>query len=65
MQLGLGLVQSDLPAKYFGIASPAGLEDYFAELQELIKQEPAWPPRDMEKVVALMAKYDTFAPPAQ
>ena len=57
--------QSDAPAKYLGIASPAGLEDYFAELQELIKQEPAWPPRDMEKVVALMAKYDTFAPPAQ
>ena len=57
--------QSDAPAKYFGIASPAGLEDYFAELQELIKQEPAWPPRNMETVVALMAKYDTFATPVR
>lgn len=55
--------QSDAPAKYFLLASPAGLEDYFAELGEVIKGEPSWPPKDMSKVVALMAKYDTFAPP--
>jgi enamine deaminase RidA (YjgF/YER057c/UK114 family) len=48
--------QNEAPAKYFGVASPAGLEDYFAELQEVIKQEPAWPPRNMETVVALMQR---------
>jgi uncharacterized cupin superfamily protein len=55
--------QTEAPAKYLLIASPAGLEDYFAELGELVKNEPAWPPKDMSKVVALMAKYDTYAPP--
>ncbi len=57
--------QTDTPVRYFGIASPAGLEDYFAEMTKLIQDEPSWPPEDMGKLVALMAKYDTFAPPAQ
>jgi hypothetical protein len=26
--------------------------------------EPSWPPADMSPVMALMAKYDTFPPPA-
>lgn len=55
---------SDAPAKYFLIASPAGLENYFAEMMELVKNEPHWPPQDMGPVIALMAKYDTFAPTA-
>ena len=55
--------QTDAPAKYLLIASPAGLENCFQELAALIKDEPSWPPKDMRKVVALMAKYDTFAPP--
>lgn len=55
--------QSDAPSSYFLLASPAGLEKYFVELHEMIKGEPSWPPKDMGKVVALMAKYDTFAPP--
>lgn len=54
--------QTDAPVRYFGIASPAGLEDYFAEMAKLIQDEPSWPPADMGKVVALMARYDTFAP---
>lgn len=57
--------QTDAPARYFLIASPAGLEDYFAEMTEMIKDEPSWPPKDMGKMVALMARYDTFAPPAE
>ena len=56
--------QSDAPARYLLVASPAGLENYFAELAELVKHEPSWPPKDMSKIVALMARYDTFAPPA-
>ncbi len=53
---------SDVPAKYILIASPAGLENYFAEMMELVKDEPQWPPKDMGPIIALMAKYDTFAP---
>ena len=56
--------QTDAPARFLLIASPAGLENYFQELAELIKDEPSWPPKDMSKVVALMAKYDTFPPQA-
>lgn len=54
--------QSDAPAKYLLIASPAGLENYFAEVKAMLEEEPVWPPQDMGKLVALMAKYDTFAP---
>jgi quercetin dioxygenase-like cupin family protein len=55
--------QTDAPARYLLIASPAGLENYFAELKAMLEEEPAWPPQDMSKLVALMARYDTFAPP--
>lgn len=54
--------ETDAPAKFLLVASPAGLEHYFAELGELLKNEPSWPPQDMSKVVALMAKYDIFSP---
>lgn len=57
--------QTDAPAKFFGIASPALLEPYLYEMLELVKGEPQWPPADMSKVVALMTKYDTFAPEAK
>ena len=56
---------NDAPARFFVVASPAGLENYFRELKELIRDEPQWPPKDMRKVIALMAKYDTFAPDAE
>ncbi len=55
---------TDAPAKFFGIATPAILEQYFYEMMELVKNEPQWPPQDMGKLMALMAKYDTFAPTA-
>ncbi len=55
----------DAPARFLLIASPAGLEGYFAELSELIRHEPAWPPRDMTALRELMARYDTFAPPVE
>lgn len=54
----------DAPAKYLLMASPAGLENYFAEVMELLKAETQWPPKDMDKFIELMAKYDTFAPDA-
>jgi quercetin dioxygenase-like cupin family protein len=54
---------TDAPVKFLLTTSPAGLEAYFAEMGELLANEPEWPPKDMSKVVALMAKYDSFAPP--
>ena len=42
--------------------SPGGLEQYFIEVQELIKSEPSWPPADMSKLFFLMAKHDTYVP---
>lgn len=42
------------------LASPAGLESYFQEIEELIKREPVWPPWDMTELFDLMARYDTF-----
>jgi mannose-6-phosphate isomerase-like protein (cupin superfamily) len=42
--------------------SPGGMEQYFLDVQELIKNEPAWPPADMSKLFSLMAKNDTFTP---
>lgn len=55
--------QTDTPAKYLLVTSPAGLEKYFAELADLVKSEPQWPPQDISKVIALMSRYDTFVPP--
>lgn len=51
------------PVTFLVVTSPAGFEHYFAELRELIKHEPSWPPKDMSKLVALMAKYDIFPAP--
>ena len=53
---------TNTPVKFLLVASPAGLENYFAEMGEMLQNEPSWPPQDMSKVVALMTKYDTFAP---
>ena len=50
------------PASFLLFSSPAGLDDYFMELEQLIEEEPSWPPSDMRKVLALMAKYDTYPP---
>jgi mannose-6-phosphate isomerase-like protein (cupin superfamily) len=53
---------SSEPARFLGIAAPAGIEEYFFELAELVRSEASWPPVDMGPLVALMARYDTFAP---
>jgi len=52
----------DKPARYLGFVSPGGFEKYFDELAVLVQSEQSWPPADMGKVFALMAKYDTYAP---
>jgi mannose-6-phosphate isomerase-like protein (cupin superfamily) len=55
---------TDEPARFLGLAVPGGLEKYFDELSELMAQEPSWPPADLAPLMALMARYDTFPPPA-
>jgi quercetin dioxygenase-like cupin family protein len=57
--------QSDAPAKFFLVASPSGLENYFSEASDMLKDEPSWPPQNMNRWIALMAKYDTFMPPVE
>jgi mannose-6-phosphate isomerase-like protein (cupin superfamily) len=55
---------TDEPARFLGIAIPGGFERYFVELGELMASEPSWPPADMGPLLALMARHDTFPPPA-
>jgi mannose-6-phosphate isomerase-like protein (cupin superfamily) len=55
---------ADEPCRFLGLAIPGGLDRYLEELSELMANEPSWPPADMGPAIALMAKYDTFPPPA-
>jgi mannose-6-phosphate isomerase-like protein (cupin superfamily) len=55
---------TDQPSRFLGLAVPGGLEKYLEELAEMMANQPARPPADMAPVVALMAAYDTFPPPA-
>jgi hypothetical protein len=52
------------PARFLGLIVPGGFEQYWVELAELMANEPTWPPEDPARVLALMARYDTFPPPA-
>lgn len=52
----------DAPARFLIWFSPGGFEQYFLDMEELVKNEPSWPPSDMGKVFALMAEHDTFPP---
>ena len=50
----------DSMAKFLIWFSPGGFEQYFIDMEDLVKTESSWPPSDMTKVFALMAKHDTF-----
>lgn len=50
------------PATYLTYFSPAGFEQYFVELAALMVNEGMWPPRDMNKVLALDKKYELLSP---
>ena len=54
---------SDEPCRFLVQASPAGLENYFPAVAQLIKDAPSWPPADMRPVVELAQRFDTFMPP--
>ena len=55
--------QSDTPAKYLMVTSPAGIEDYIAEAIDLVESEPSWPPADMSRFIVLRAKHGFVDPP--
>lgn len=48
-----------VPARVLEIISPAGFEEYFAELGVLLASTPAGQPPDMAIIAELAAKYDT------
>lgn len=50
---------SDQNARFLLLMSPGGFEGYFEEVAEIVRSE-GWPPKDMGRFAALMAKYDTF-----
>jgi mannose-6-phosphate isomerase-like protein (cupin superfamily) len=55
---------TDEPARFLGLIVPGGFERHWEELSEIMANEPSWPPADTSPLIELMAKYDTFAPPA-
>ena len=55
---------TDEAARFLGLIVPGGFEQYWVELAELMAKEPSWPPADPTAVLELMAKHDTFPPPA-
>jgi len=52
----------DQPARMLSVITPGGFEEYFKELVTLAQSEPAWPPKDLGKLLVLYQKYDTFMP---
>ncbi|HRH60404.1 MAG TPA: cupin domain-containing protein [Chitinophagaceae bacterium] len=52
----------DIPLKTLLFMAPGGFENYFIEMNELIKTLPEFPPKDMTPFHKLFAKYDTYLP---
>lgn len=48
------------PVKFMGFALPAGIENYFFELMEVMESAPEWPPDDPSEIMAIGRKYDQF-----
>jgi quercetin dioxygenase-like cupin family protein len=54
--------KSDKPLKVLILMSPGGFENYFFEMNELVKANPGFPPKDMKPFIQLYEKYDTWLP---
>ncbi len=54
--------QEDKPARFLTFLSPGGFEEYFKALAVMVQSEPAWPPKDMSKLLVLYEKYDNYFP---
>ena len=46
------------PVKLMGFSLPAGIENYFIELIEMMERAPSWPPDDPSQILALGRQYD-------
>lgn len=55
----------DTALKVLILVSPCGFENYFIEMNELVKTLPAFPPKDMKPFIQLYGKYDTWLPDQQ
>jgi mannose-6-phosphate isomerase-like protein (cupin superfamily) len=49
------------PVRFLVWLTPGGMENYFRDLDELVKSSPVWPLPDMTPVTRLAEKYDTYS----
>jgi mannose-6-phosphate isomerase-like protein (cupin superfamily) len=53
---------ADAPCRFLVHLSPAGVEEYFVALGEIVRDAPEWPLPDMRPVATLAERFDTFSP---
>jgi mannose-6-phosphate isomerase-like protein (cupin superfamily) len=53
---------ADVPCRFLVHLSPAGVEEYFVALAEIVHDAPEWPLPDMRSVTTLAERFDTFSP---
>jgi mannose-6-phosphate isomerase-like protein (cupin superfamily) len=53
---------ADAPCRFLVHLSPAGVEEYFHALGEIVRDAPEWPRPDMRPVATLAERFDTFSP---
>lgn len=51
---------ADAPTRFLVHLSPGGMEAYFMELAEMMREEPIWPPKEMSRLADIGARYDIF-----
>lgn len=51
-------------ARFLILATPAGHENYFVDMNALIEAEGQWPPRDFQKLIATAERHDIYFKPA-
>jgi mannose-6-phosphate isomerase-like protein (cupin superfamily) len=52
------------PVRFLIHLTPAGFEEYFIGLAELVQKSPTWPPEDRSELIALSGRFDQYPPPA-
>jgi mannose-6-phosphate isomerase-like protein (cupin superfamily) len=50
------------PVRFLTHVRPGGIDVYFQELAELVRNEAVWPPADPSRLRALMERHDSFPP---
>jgi putative monooxygenase len=54
--------EGSVPAVFFVVAAPPGLESFLRELAALIAASPEWPPSDRSILDVLSRRYDQLPP---